>query len=126
MKYLAITMFVLCVHVSMAIYNATGIFSIALQENQDFINTFSKSELKDESYVQSQVDSNQDPGLGDYIKAISLFIGSFFLGVIVVPYTLHLLGLNWFYASLFSVPVYFMYVAAWIQLVSKDNWVGKI
>ena len=81
--------------------------------------------MQDQSYIQSQVNSNDNMSFGDFVKGLALFIGSFGLGIIVVPYTLHMTGLSWGLASIFSVAIYFMYAAALIQIISKDGWKAK-
>lgn len=125
MKYVLFTLFVFCIHLSMAIYNATGLFAYGTTPDSSFLDSFNTDALKSASYTTSQIDQNQDVTAGDYIKATAMFVVTLGLGVFVVPYTLSLLGLTYPYTLYFSLVVYFMYLLAILQIISKDSYSGK-
>lgn len=117
MKYYEIVVFILCLHVSVAMVNATGIFHTGIQHNEAWFNRLYLS-TQDE-YAQEQVESdNQDWGVGDFLKGLGIFIWNFGVGIIIVPTTLGAFGLTSPYIYYLSVLIYFIYVAAIAQFVS--------
>lgn len=112
------------IHISLSIYNAVGISAYVLQQDNNLLNSFTKDELQDEAYIQSEV-TNSDPSFGDYVKALFYFVGSFALGVLAVPYTLKQFGLIFPFTLYLSIPIYALYLLAIIQIISKDTFKGK-
>lgn len=125
MKYLLFTLFVFLIHISIAIFNATNVFEYGVQEDTDFLKTVDKAELESQTYISNQISQDNDWSAGDYVKATFMFVGTLGLGLFAVPYTLSLLGVPYPFAYYFSLPVYFMYMVAFIQIISKDSYSTK-
>lgn len=122
MKYLSIVLFIFFIHVSMAIVNTTGILSVEYQEQEDWFDDVKDDRLKDESYVQSQVSTSAESfGFGDFIKGILYFVRAVGWGIISVPYTLGIFGLEYPYNYYFGLPVYFLYFLAIAQFIANRS-----
>ena len=124
MRYLSIVFFLVCIHVSIAMVNTMHITDPYLAPSQELLDKGGQADLMDEEYTKSQISTDTD-GFGDYIFAIFKFIGTFALGVVIIPYTLVKIGIAMPYAMYISIPIYLLYIIAWIQIISKDNYTLK-
>jgi len=117
MKYTAIILMLMSIHVSMAFINAMGVFTESRQPNMSWLEKQIANTAG--SYTQSEVVSDNSLGFGDFVKGLFYFVGSFGLGVIIVPYTLAAFGLTAPWTYFLSIPVYAIYTIALIQIIAN-------
>lgn len=124
MKIYSIAMFLLCLNISIALINTSGIFLVGAQENQQ-LNDNSKGFVEGEGLLDNSVTSEQTAvnlGFGDFIKGFGYFITNFALSVVVLPYLLNQIGLSWAIAFMVSLPIYAVYAAGIIQFISNRSF----
>lgn len=121
MRYLAIVIFLLCVHVSAAFVNSVGVFDHGLNPADEWFNEIDDQRLKDESYIQSQVETDFWGGVGEFVKGLFYFIVTFAWGIIYVPYTLQGFGMVQPFIYYISIPVYALYFLAMAQLIANRS-----
>lgn len=121
MRFISLATFLFCVHVSMAIMNASGVFVTTVQPNDSWLGDFTEDNLGDEAYVQNQVDTNVGYDLGDIVKGVFYFVLVFGASVIVLPFTFVQFGMPWGFAILLSIPMYFIYALAWAQFIANRS-----
>jgi len=119
MKYLSIVMFLFCLHVSLAVINATDIFSTTVTPQNSWFDDIDDNRLADEEYVQSQVDTDVSFGFGDFVKGIYYFVKALGWGILSVPYTLQIFGMQSPFIYYFSLPIYIIYFIAIAQFISN-------
>ena len=119
MKYMELVVMLLMIHVSISFIGALGVFSYSKNPNNDWLNEFTRTELSNDEYVQSEVQSQADVnfGFGDLVKGLFYFVTSFARGLIDIPHTLQLFGLNSGLSIILSFPMYIMYIIAIIQSI---------
>ncbi len=119
MKYLNIATFLFCLHVSLAILNATGVYSTELTPQTSWFDDVNDQELADANYAQSQVGQTIDYSLGDVVKGIFYFVKALGWGILSIPYTFQIFGVQAPFTYYFSLPVYIMYFLAIAQFISN-------
>ena len=123
MKYYEIIIFVLCLHVSVAIVNATGMFHTTQEHDKEWFNRLLIS--TGDQYSQNQVQTESDSwGIGDFVKGLGIFIWNFAVGIFVIPATLGAFGLVSPYVYYISVLIYAIYIAAIAQIVANRDFKG--
>lgn len=125
MRYLAIAFFIFCIHGSIAITNATGIFDVAHPYASDWYSSLDATELSDAQYAESTVNSaNTNFGFGDFVKGLYYFVLAVGLGIIWIPFTFEMFGLVAPFTYFFSVPIYFLYFVALAEWISNRSTGG--
>lgn len=119
MKFISIVIFILCLHVSVALVNASGIFPNYMLPHEEWWGNIDEQRLKEETYVQGNVEPDLDMGLWDFVKGVFYFVYSFGFGIIVFPYTLAMLGLQSPFIYYLSIPVYLLYLLGWFQILAN-------
>jgi len=123
MKYYEIVLFILCLHVGVAIVNGTGIFHSTMQHDEEWFNRLMISTGED--YEQSQVQTDSaNWGIGDFVKGLAIFIWNFAVGIIIIPATLGSFGLSGVYIYPLSALIYSVYIAAIAQMVADRQMKG--
>lgn len=123
MKYYEIIIFVLCLHVSVALVNATGIFHTTQEHDKEWFNQLYLS--AEDEYEPGNVESDGwIASLIESVKALAMFIINFAVGIIVVPTTLGAFGLGSPYVYYISVLIYAIYIIALIQIISNRGFKG--
>lgn len=133
MRFTSVILFLFCIHVSMAIVNGVvgsdGIFPLLQSQNQpksDWFTTTS-NEVNEGSYFQNTVQSSGtvvELGFGDLARGIAKFFIVFGIGIVVVPTTMTGFGMDLWLATLFSLPIYAIYIMAIVQLVMNRQFKG--
>lgn len=127
MKFIELSYIVLLLNVAMAVINASGMVDgFQLSPAQNWFDAVGKDQLQDDQYFQSsaQQQSSTSFGFGDFVKGLALFLTTFALGIVVVPYTFIQFGLPAGFAALLSIPVYVSYAYAISQFVSNRSGKG--
>lgn len=119
MKYVTIVLFILCLQVAVAIINVTGLTPSFMLPHDEWWGNIDKETLKAQQYAKGEVTGGIDLGIGDIVKSIFVFFYVCGFGIIVVPYTFTLLGVPLAIGAYLSIPVYFMYFMAFIQIVGN-------
>ena len=119
MKYMEIVVMLLLIHVAASFVGAMGILEYSKNPNNEWLNEFTRSEWQNDSYVQSEVQSQSDVnfGFGDLIKGLYYFVSSFARGLIDLPHTLQMFGVPTNLSFILSFPLYIIYAIAIIQLL---------
>lgn len=125
MKYLSITMLILCIHVAMSMFNAAGIFHTSLQPDTEWFDDLTA--VKDDKFSQAQVEdlSAFDASVG-FIKALFYFFTYLAIGIVIVPYTMTAFGIPLILAVPLSIPVYLIYVVAIAQWFGNRSAKGMM
>jgi len=105
----------------MAWVNAAGVFDETLQPHNGWLNKFTQENIKNQEYSSTGVQSEVNLGLGDYVKAFFYFLFALAAGVVAIPYTLNIFGIPWLYATIFSIPIYFVYIIGISQFIGNKN-----
>jgi len=116
-RYALFAIFIFCIHVSMALFNAGGIFHESYMPHQEWMDNVDEDRLSDTEYVQGQITAEYTFGFGDFVKALWYFVTALGLGIVVVPYTLTQFGFALNLAVLISMPVYMIYFVALAEFV---------
>lgn len=119
MKYLEIVVMLLLIHVSASFVGALDIMEYSKNPNNEWLDDFTRSEWQNDSYIQSEVQSESDInfGFGDLIKGLYYFVKSFARGLIDLPHTLQMFGVPANISIILSFPLYIIYAIAIIQLL---------
>ena len=123
MKYYEICIFILCLHVSIAIVNATDILHSNTQHDKEWFNRLLISTGGEYDQNQVQTESNSW-GIGDFVKGLAIFLWNFAVGIVIVPTTLGSFGLVEPYIYYISVLVYAVYISAIMQIVADRQFQG--
>lgn len=119
MKYVTIVLFLMCMQVGVALLNATGLTPNFMMPHEEWWSNVDEESIKAKQYAKGELDAEIDFGVGDFVKSLFIFFVTFAFGIIVVPYTLTLLGVPFAIATYLSMPVYIMYFLAFIQLAGN-------
>lgn len=124
MKVYEIVLFIFLINIMIALANATFLFNVHLVPNQEFINTINNT-YQNASFYDSPV--SQEGFLGDFwgvLKSIGYFATIFAVGVAFPGYVLIQFGVPVTIALIISVPVWFLYVVGFIQLIRGAGFEG--
>lgn len=121
MRFVSLAMFLFCIHISMALVNASGIYEVSLNPDQQWIDQVDQDELKNQEYIQDQVNTDVSFDLGDLVKGLFFFVTTFGFSVIVLPATFIQFGVPTAIAILLSVPFYMMYFFGLAQWIANRN-----
>lgn len=121
MKFVEIALFLLCIQLSIGIVNALGIFEVSKQYQSDWVDSLNTEAQnnKDKQYSESPISTSYQFDLGATIKGLVSFSIAVGLAVVSVPYTLGLFGVVAPFNYFFSIPVYFIYFMALMQIIGN-------
>ncbi len=133
MRFASIIVFLFCIHVSVAMINATvgpdGVWPILQTQNQAQTEWFTSvgGEIDDGTYLQNTVQSNAQSvelGYGDLVRGMGHFFIVFGKGVIWVPSTIQSFGVPSPLYYFLSLPVYMIYMLAIVQIIMNRTFRG--
>ena len=124
MKYTTIATFFLMIQISLALLTGIGLFNIDKEYSSDWFAKVDNAGLEAESYVSGEAKSPEVLGFGDFLKGLYTFVKNFGLAIVWVPKTFETFGMLSPLTYYFSLPIYFIYGIAIIQLISNRSFKG--
>ena len=121
MKYLNFAIFLLCMQLSLAIVNSTGILSTEKPYQEAWFTEIKTEAVENQNYDAGSVPMQLIQFGVDFVKALFIFITILARGVISLPYLLTNFGLLYPYTYFFSIPVYLLYAIAIFQVLSNRH-----
>lgn len=124
MKVYEIALFILLIQVSIAFFNATGIFGATMVADTEYTNqinnTYQGATFSDSPVAQDNVSWD----FWGVLKSIFYFGSVFLLGVALPPYVLVQFGIPLSLACIVSVPIFLIYIVGLIQLIRGVGFEG--
>jgi len=119
MKYISIALFMLLFSVSVALVNESGVLGVQSPIHSEWFTELNTS-ISSEQYT-TNVASSIDPvrATGDLVKGLALFAKIFARSIIDVPLIFQLLGVPFYMAVWLSMPIYFFYLLAIVQFMTR-------
>ena len=124
MRFISLALFIFFIQISFAIINTTMIFDTSINPKSDFFTEIDLDSLQNTSYVSSDVQSDNLQGGGDFIKSLWYFIGSFGHALYSTPYLLSQFGVVAPFTYYFGLPIYLLYLLAFIQIIGNRSFRG--
>jgi len=117
MRFLEIAMFLFLINVGILFINELGFFGYEVQAQSDWIGATDEI-VEDDAYKSGSLESaDLSYGIGDFGKALFLFVKSLLYAIVAPGYVLTVFGAPTGIAILFSIPVYLIYIIALIQVI---------
>jgi len=120
MRITAMVIFILCINLASALVGSFGLFiTDATDSNSDkFIETINDT-VSNQSYTGSAVTSSSVLQAGaDFVTGLFTFIKIFFIAIALPNQMLMNFGVSSDIAMYMTIPIYFLYLVALIQMIS--------
>ena len=132
MKFASIIAFILMVHISLSLVNAINVtngnfLTSNINPESSWLNRLSGAQLTNNTYTEIGITETANWGFWEYLnllKALGYFTLALVGGIIAVPTTFTAFGMPMLWASIISIPIYFIYFLAIAQLISNRGMRG--